>query len=426
MGLMEIKDYLNIHKLKSQPLFVNVASLSLVQIANYIVPIIIIPIVVRALGVECFGKVSYAQNIISYLTIIVNYGFEYSATQDVAINRNNKLNLRTIFWTVIRFKLLLLILSFIALLILYLTFSKVSEDPTLYFYAALINVGQVMFPTWFFQGLEKMKNMAMFNFAVKALGAVLTVLLVQTPNDYKDYVLILSLSYVFVGIFSFFYLIKKYDLKVDYRNKQLSKKVIYKGFPVFLNNIFVSFYTVAGMTIVGLYLSNKDIGLYSGANRIIVAVMMLTSMPINIALFPVMSRKFDQSKKEGWACLKKYLALVSIGGAIISLLIYFFSPLIVEIFLGEKFTESIPLLRLFAPLPFLVITASMLTVQGMYGMQMQKYAPYVGVFLSILSICLNLLLVPSMGGPGAAIAWLTAQFFEIIIVGTLLKLKTKV
>lgn len=410
--------------MKSQPLFANIASLSLFQLANYVIPILIIPIVVRALGVEFFGKASYAQNIIGYLTLIVNYGFEYSATQDVAIYRDDKSKLQTIFWTVIRFKTTLLLISFVALLVFYFTFSKIGEDPLLYVYAALINVGMVLFPTWFFQGIEKMKNMALFNFAIKVVGAVLVVLLVSIPSDYRNYVLILSLSYVVVGVIAFLYVIWQYDL-CNNRNKDemLSGQVIRKGFPIFLNNIFVSLYTAAGMTIIGIYLSDVEVGLYAGVHKIVLAVMMLTSMPINIALFPIMSRKFEESKHEGWEFFKKSLILVATGGAVVSIFLYLIAPFAVNIFLGNEFTDSIPLLKLFSPLPFLVITASMLTVQGMYGMQMHRYAPFIGAFLGVVSIVLCLGLVPCWGIYGAAIAWLTTQFLEILIVGFLLKVK---
>jgi len=417
--------HLNSSALKSNPLFVNIASLGLVQLANYIIPILIIPFVVRALGVEFFGKASYAQNIISYLTLIVTYGFEYSATQDIAIHRDNKQKLKTIFWTVIRFKVILLAISFVALAGLYFTFPKVNEDPLLYVYAALLNVGMVMFPTWFFQGIEKMKNMALFNFAIKALGAVLVILLVGAPADYQNYVLILSLSYVVVGITSFLYVVKKYDLRNGIKDTDLSRRVIRKGFPIFLNNVFVSLYTTAGMTVIGLYLSDTEVGLYAGAHKMVYAVLMLTSMPINVALFPMMSRKFDESKAQGWIFFKKCLFLIAAGGIIVSVLLFLIAPLGVNIFLGKEFAEAIPLLKLFSPLPFLVITASMLTVQGLYGMQMQRYAPFVGMFLGIFSICLNFGLIPRWGVNGAVIAWLSSQLLEIIIVGSLLIVRRK-
>ena len=54
----------------------NMASMSLLQIANYLIPLLVLPVVSRVLGASLFGSVGYAQNIVSYLTLLVNFGFE--------------------------------------------------------------------------------------------------------------------------------------------------------------------------------------------------------------------------------------------------------------------------------------------------------------------------------------------------------------
>ena len=51
------------------------ASVGVLQIANYVVPLLVIPFVTRALGKEAFGAVSYAQNIV---TTYVNYSILFS------------------------------------------------------------------------------------------------------------------------------------------------------------------------------------------------------------------------------------------------------------------------------------------------------------------------------------------------------------
>lgn len=132
-----------VSKIKNNTILTNIASLGLLQMANYVIPILVIPFVVRALGADGFGKASYAQNIITYLTVLVNFGFDYSATRDIAINKDNKDAVRNIFWSVIKHKSILLVISFIALGIMYFTFPKVTDDLPLYVYAALLNVGFV-------------------------------------------------------------------------------------------------------------------------------------------------------------------------------------------------------------------------------------------------------------------------------------------
>lgn len=411
----------------SSALVKNIASVGLVQMANYIIPIVIMPIVVRALGTSPFGVVSYAQNIISYLTIIVYFGFEYSATQDVALYRDDRKSLCTIFWTVIFSRLALFVASMLILLFAGLFIDRISTNPILYFNAALVNLGIAIFPTWFFQGLEKMGRMAMFNFFIKFIGAVLILIFVRCPNDYQIYVLILSCSYILVGFIAFVYVVIHYDLKyikINFNNI-LVKKVLNKSISIFINNLFMTAYTLVGMTILGCYESDYNVGIYSGAYRIIMAVMSITSLPINIGLFPVMSRLFSESIEKGVGYLKKMLKLVLIFGILMALIILAISPLAVHILLGSSFNESINLLKLFSVLPLLVIVASMLTIQGLYGLQLQYFAPYLGGFVAIVCIVMNLILIPKYGIMGAGISWIVAQMCEIIVSFSIIKYKMK-
>ncbi len=412
---MDTKKYLNIKYLSSQPLFANIASLGLVQLANYIIPIIIIPFVVRALGAEAFGRASYAQNIVSYLTILVNFGFDYSATQDVAINRENKSALQNIFWTVIRFKVLLLCASFVILFLLYFFSSKVHEDPILYLYAALINVGFVFFPNWFFQGMEKMAKMSLFNFVIKLLGALLVVLLVSSPDDYRLYLLILSLSYALVGVLAMLYVIRKFNLTTI--NFTFEKSVIKKSFPIFLNTLFASLYTISGMTILGIYVSDAEVGIYSGAYKIIMAFVVISSMPINVALFPMISREFNKSIDCGISLVKKAMIILLPTMFIYCSCIFLFAPQITKILLGTNFNAATEYIRLFSLLPLLVTFASLVTIQCLYGLGQQKYAPIVGSIVGTICVIANFLLIPEVGSYGAIYTYLGAELLEIFISG---------
>ena len=414
---MKTKEYFNtyIKRISSQPLFVNIASLGMVQIANYLIPVIIVPFVIRALGVEAFGKASYAQNIVAYLTILVNFGFDYSATQDVAINRDDKEKLRSVFWTVINFKVILLSVSFVVLGALYFTSHKVNEEPLLYFYAALINVGFVFFPNWFFQGMEKMAKMSLFNFAVKFIGALLVVLVVSSPADYCLYLLILSLTYALVGILAFFYVLRRFDLGAH--RCSMEKKIITKSVPVFLNTIFASLYTMSGMTILGMYVSDIELGVYGGVYKIIMAFVVLASMPINVAIFPMMSREFEKSQASGFLLMRKMVRILFPVMLLYCACICWFSPLIVRVFLGEQAGNSVFYLRLFSLLPMLVVFASFLTVQCLYGLHLQKYAPWVGGIVGLLCVAANFWVIPIYGSIGAIAAYLGAEVLEMLLSG---------
>ena len=403
----------------------NMTWLSVLQFANYLIPLLILPFITRTLGAEPIGRIIYAQGIISYFTIIINYGFEYSGTREIAINKNNKEKIKLIFWSIIKDKILFLIISFVLFACLSFFFSKISEDINLYLACFFINVGIAIFPTWFFLGMENMKVMSLFNFFIKLVGALLTIAVIRTPSDYLAYALFPSLSYLVIGIYAFFYVIKKHKLAWWLKDKKINREVLISGFPIFSNNVFVSLYNVTNMTILGFYVSDLELGYYSGAYKIILAINTFICGPVVQAVYPAISRKFATSRMEGMNYLKHVIIIFGGISLIISGVVYLSAPYLVKILLGNEFCESIPLLQYFSCTTFLVVVASLLTVQGLYGMGLQHYAARIGAVLATFCISLNFIITPKLGSEGAILSWISTQILEILIVGCVLLFFTK-
>lgn len=398
----------------------NITSLGVLQVANYLIPLIIIPFITRIFGTEVFGRVSYAQNIVVYLTLLVNYGFEYSATRQIALAKGDLERSRRLFWSVITMKCLLLAVSFVLLVVLSLTVDRIAADPMLYWCAAMVNIGVVFFPTWYLQGVQNMTKMAVFNLTIKLLGAILILSIIRTAGQYHLYPLFLSTASMLVGLVAFGYVVKHYSLGSWVWDKAAFAEVAREGFPIFLNNVFVSLYTTINLTILGGFADDVQIGYFSGAQRLIIAANMCVVMPISTAVFPEMSRRFAESYSE-WRCF--FGRTLLIGGAValfVSAVAFLLAPFIVRVMLGTAFAESVPLLRILSPLPFLVMTATILTVQGLYGQGLQRFAPFVGIVLAAICMSSNLLLIPRIGVSGAAWSWVIAELAECVIVGAIL------
>ena len=62
----------------------NILSLFVLQGANYILPLVTIPYLVRVLGPANFGRIAFAQAFIQYFVMLTDYGFNLSATRDIA------------------------------------------------------------------------------------------------------------------------------------------------------------------------------------------------------------------------------------------------------------------------------------------------------------------------------------------------------
>ena len=270
-----------------------------------------------------------------------------------------------------------------------------------------------------------MDKMAWANFLTKLSGAILVLAFVREASAYRLYPLLMSLSSIVIGIGAMLYVIRHFGIRSYVWSGPVMREVLQAGAPIFINNVFVSLYTTANMTILGMYAADDVIGYFSGAQRLILALNMVGVLPVSMAVYPEISRRFVESREAGIAFLKRVLLWAGAGAAVVSLFTFVFSPLIIRIMYGEGFAPSVEILRWLAPIPFLVMVATLLTVQGLYGMGLQKWAPWVGVILAVCCMGLNLLLLPRIGVRGVCISWIAAELLECVLVSGILLWKGK-
>jgi PST family polysaccharide transporter len=413
-----------LHKVSKTNFFSNFISLSFFQFANYIIPLIVVPYLVRILGAENYGKINYAQVFASYFTILISFGFEYTSTKEIAENRNDQKKIQDTYNATLQLKAILFIVSCVVFSALFLFSEKLKEDYLLYIYSFVLNLGLLLFPNWYFQGIEQMRIMSVVNFLIKFSGILALFLFIQNEGDYVFVPLISFVIQLFFSIWALYYVVSRQKIKLKLIPQyDLLKNHFIKGLPIFISSVAISTYTILNFTLLGIYENNSEIGYYSGAHKIIMAILMLTSVPLNTSLYPALSRKIKDSKEEGIIILRrtvKYVFFITLG---ISILVFFASPLLVHFILGNKFEASVAYLQIFSFQPLFVSIASLLTIQGLYNFGLQKYSPFIGFGLGIFCVLFNIILLPLFGGHMSAISWVMAEIIEIAVVYIILRKK---
>lgn len=324
----------------------NFISLSVLQGANYILPLLTLPYLVRVLGVEYFGLLAFATALIAYFAILTDYGFNLTATREVSIHRDNKEKVIEIFSSVMTIKVLLMFLSFFILTILVFSFEKFSEHWEVYFLTFGTVIGQVFFPIWFFQGMERMKYITYLNILAKSIFTVAIFVFVHEQSDFWIVPLLTSVGFIVAGIWSLYLVKKEFHVSFTFQKVKTIKYYLVDGWHVFISRIYVSIYTTTNTVLLGLFTNNTVVGYYSIAEKIVVAIGGLFD-PVNQTIYPYLAKKYKQNFEQ----FRKLIKNIGIGFICSSIILFLTAQLfreeIVHLISGDSSPEILFILTIF-------------------------------------------------------------------------------
>jgi PST family polysaccharide transporter len=198
----------------------NTVSLYAIQFANYLLPLITIPYLVRVLGPVNYGAVAFAQSLIGYFMVFVDYGFDLSATRKISVHRQDPATVSQIAVNTWAAKGLLCVLGFLILVVITLLIPQVREIWRLVFVLYGLVVGNVLFPVWLFQGMERMVAISIINLGMRLLVVIGMLFAVRRPEDYVVYAALLSAGGfiaggvgLVIGVHTFSATVHEYDLE---------------------------------------------------------------------------------------------------------------------------------------------------------------------------------------------------------------------
>jgi len=312
------------NKFKSEDnkrLLTNFLSLSVLQGANFILPLISLPYLVRILGTEAFGLVMFAQAVIMYFVILTDYGFNLSATREISIYRDNIEKVAEIFSTVIFIKFILLLVSFILLSIIIFSFEKFRTDWYIYYLTFGMAIGQVLFPVWFFQGVEKMKYITILNIIAKLIFTVSIFIFIQKVEDYFYVPILNSLGFIVAGLISLWIVFHDFKIRLVAPNYKSVRNMFFESSNLFISNLSVTLYTASNTIILGLFTDNNTVGIYASIEKLVLAIKNLY-VPLYQALFPWLSKKH---KDDIAPIIKKMIPYIALIGVFFTVVLVIFA-----------------------------------------------------------------------------------------------------
>ncbi|KAF2330062.1 MAG: oligosaccharide flippase family protein [Flavobacterium nitrogenifigens] len=314
----------------------NFSYLTILQLFNILLPLISYPYLIRVLGIQTYGIIVFAQSIIMYFSLIINFGFNISATKNIAENRYDYKKLNEIVSAVLIVKLLLWISTFIILLLLFIFVPPFKREYILFLFCFAITFNDFLFPQWFFQAIEKMKYTTFITIASKILFTILIFLFVHKKDDYLYVPIFQGLGAVFSGLIAIYILLIKEKIVLTFQKKEILKYYFIESLPLFISAASIQIYVNANRILVGGFLGMGDVAIYDLGEKI----LRLIKIPIGMfgqATFPLLAREKSVSK------INKMMKFTVLFTLIIIVSIFISVDSIIK-FLGNKEMQSASLI----------------------------------------------------------------------------------
>ena len=399
------------------------------QLLLIILPIITTPYVTRVFSSNDLGTYSFFNSIVTYFVLLATLGVANYGTKEISGNRTI---IRKNFWGIYTLQLGATILSLALYILLCLTFSLM-QNPVAYILGlSLLSKGLDI--SWLFQGLEDFRKITVRNITVKLVGVIAIFLFIKSANDLHLYVFLLTI-FELLGQLSMWLPAREFIGKPHF-DWEYAKQHLRPIILLFLPQIAISLYVTLDRTMLGALASTKDVGIYDQALKLVNILLTLVTS-LGSVMLPRVSNLLSLgdhkaiNKMHEMSFLIYNLVIFPIMAGMLIV-----NDDFVNFFLGQDFQEARYAIAIMIFRMFFIGWTNIMGIQILIPHNKNKEFMLSTTIPAIVSVGLNLLLLPKLGYIGAAIVsvltevlvWLIQLFYtrsyvrEVPILGSLIKI----
>ncbi len=393
----------------------NIAALYGLQVGQYVVPLLLTPYLARTLGVAQFGALGVAAGIVAYFTMIVDWGFSFTAVQKVAFNRTDLPGLRKLIWDVVLARLLLGIPCSAILVILAILFPTLGSSTGIILATGLGLASSIFSMGWFLQGVERMGTYAWVSLVGRFLSLPLTFFFVRNPDDAWIAAAILSGTGLVSTIAGIIMAARFLPILPVYLSFRDARRQLGDGWHLFLSTGAINLYTTSNIVILGALAGPVAAGYFNGAERI-KRVVQGAVAPLSTAMYPRINNMMVHNRDGVWQAMRTMLIVQGGLTLVMSIALLFLARWITLVFLGPAFAGAVPTVQWMAAVPFLVGVSNVLGINMMIPLGMKRSLMWITLLGGAVNLALIVPLSLAYGSAGAAASVVIVEAMVTIIM----------
>lgn len=364
--------------MKNNKIVNNTVMLYSMNIAKLIFPLLTLPYLTRVLSVESYASVAYTKSVMSYMQILVDFGFLLSGTKDIVQAQQNKQSMgkitaeiliARIFLAIIAFSMLLIMSFFIPILSINKLFVTLSFIPVFL---------SVFLLDYLFRGMEKMQIITIRFVVMRGISTILTFAVIKEDKDIL-LIPILEIIGTTVAIAFIWTELKKMNLVAECITLKAAIVKLKEASVYFVSNMATTAFGTLNTILFGMFLQNETIAYWSLSMQLIGAVQSLYS-PITDGVYP------EMIKCKSLHLIKKILYIfmpIVLAGSIFS---FINAPFILILVGGKQYEAASTVFRLLIPVLICSFPAMLLGWPALGSINKEQQVTHTTVWTAIFQI----------------------------------------
>lgn len=378
-----------------------------------VVSLATVPFLIRTIGIAQYGTLEFVKAITWYATILISYGFHYSAAKQIHQHRHDHTIIGQLLGAIYTIKIILIGASLIFISLASYYVPSIYELRRYFLYFFLVVIASTLFPVFVFQGLGKLHWATVLNLVFKLLYLAGIFIFIRRPSDAILYPILLAIADILRLVVAFYLVYYRLGIAMKRPPWHMIHQQLREGLHIFLPRLSIIFYAKLPTIVLGFLLGPRSVAIYSLGERIIRTTVGMTE-PVTQALFPISSQKIAHNLREGfkfvWSATCLCVAIFLMVGAIYWLL----SSSIIKLLASTPIPEAENILKLHAFLPSIFILSNILGINALIPAGAGKKYTLTMFMTGLLCAALHWVLVPHWQAQGAAWAMLLSEIFTTV------------
>lgn len=355
----------------------NLSYIFILQIFLLLAPLITYPYLVRILGTELYGFIITAQVLASYCSLIIDFGSNSVCAKHVSINRSDNNKLSEIVSSVLCIRSVLWIICLLFYILIIYIIPSYRAHFFLFLFSYGMTLNEVLFPQYFFQGIEKMKYSTLINILIKAVFIALVFVVVKSEKDYLYVPLLYAGGYGIGGCVAMCVIFGKMQIRLIRPTMSTLKYYFKDCLAILATDLICTIKDKLNYLLLGSFAGMGSVVIYDLGAKIN-SLLYKPAEIIRIVLLPHFAKNKNIKQFKKSVLITTMISIVFVG------LVNIFLPQIVKFFIHEEIV--LWPIRVFTLAPIILSISIPIATNAFIAWGYNKYILYSIIITTIFYI----------------------------------------